>query len=101
MNKEEIEVLKTFKNGLGLTSAEREILGNLIDKQQKEIEQLKEQRKELNLENQALYESINCNDNNMLARRYYRLQKEIEELKNDNIKLLAEISDLKELIKGK
>lgn len=38
MNKAEQEVLKTLKNGLGLTSAEQEILVNYIDKLQKEIE---------------------------------------------------------------
>ena len=35
----------------------------------------------LNKENQALYESINCNDDNMLAREYQKLKKETEELK--------------------
>lgn len=43
MNKEEKEVLKTFKSGLGLTSAEREILANYIDKLQKENEKLRKQ----------------------------------------------------------
>ena len=32
------------------------------------------------MNNQALYESINCNDDNMLAREYQKLQKENEEL---------------------
>ena len=38
MSKEEKEVLKTFKSGLGLTGAEQEILSNYIDKQQKVID---------------------------------------------------------------
>lgn len=42
---------------------------------------LRKELKEQNLENQALYESINCNDNNMLAREYEKLKKENEELK--------------------
>lgn len=36
MNKEEKEVLKTLKSGVGLTSAEQEILVNYIDKLKKE-----------------------------------------------------------------
>ena len=50
---------------------------------QKELEQEKEKNKKLNLENQALFESINCNDDNMLARRYSNLQKESD--KKDKI----------------
>lgn len=38
----------------------------LLDRYQKE----KEKNKKLDRENQALYESINCNDNTMLARLY-------------------------------
>lgn len=42
MNKTEQEVLKTLKSGVGLTSAEQEILTYYIDKLQKEDEHLKE-----------------------------------------------------------
>lgn len=42
MSEEEREVLKTFKKGLGLTSAEREILVNYIEKLQKKNEQSQE-----------------------------------------------------------
>lgn len=49
-----------------------------ISKLEDEIEQ--EKNKELNLENQALYESINCNDDNMLVRRYEKLQNNYDKL---------------------
>lgn len=45
MSEEEKEVLKTFKNGLGLTRAEQEILVNYISKLQKELDLEKEGRK--------------------------------------------------------
>ena len=51
------------------------------------ISKLQKDNKELNLENQALYESINCNDDNMLARRYEKLQKELDKEKEYNDKL--------------
>lgn len=53
-------------------------VADYISKLQKELEQEKEKNKKLNLENQALFESINCNDDNMLARRYQKLQKELD-----------------------
>lgn len=51
-----------------------------IDRLQKELKQEKEKNKELNLENQALFESINCNDDNMLVRRYQKLKDKIRGL---------------------
>ena len=45
-----------------------EIILNLITK-------LQTDNKKLNKENQALYESINCNDDNMLARTKTRTRK--------------------------
>jgi len=39
MSEAEKEVLKTLKSGVGLTSAEQEILVNYIDKLQKELEE--------------------------------------------------------------
>lgn len=70
------------------TAGERNLEGdietalNLINKQQKEI-------KELNLENQAFYEEMNCNDNEYISKKYLQLkeknkkiQKEIEALAN-------------------
>lgn len=55
---------------------------NYLNYLQKELEQEKEKNKKLNLENQALFENINCNDDNMLARRYQKLQKELEKSNN-------------------
>lgn len=60
---------------------EKHILQTIIKELQKELDKEKEKNKKLNLENQALFESINCNDDNMLARRYQKLQKENEKLK--------------------
>lgn len=116
MNKEEIEAIEIVKEirKSDLMSAEFDIEElynaiqttlNLIDKLKKENEELKEQRKELNLENQALYESINLEDSEYLVKKYQKLKeenkklkRENEELKEDNKKLCAEISDLKELL---
>ena len=46
MSDEELKAIKTFKKGYGLTKAETEIISNLIEKQQKEIEKLKDKIKE-------------------------------------------------------
>lgn len=78
-----------------------ETLLELYHKQQKEI-------KELNLENQAFYEEMNCNDNEYISKKYSQLKEnsiskdevlkamgyeendeEYERLKQDNEKLLA------------
>lgn len=68
-----IEYYKDMENILEKEEVHlKQTILNLIDKLQKE-------NKKLNLENQALFESINCNDDNMLARRYSNLQKELEE----------------------
>ena len=50
----------------------------------KENRELKEQRKELNLENQALYESIKLEDSEYLAKKYQRLKEENKKLKREN-----------------
>ena len=90
MNEEEKFIIYTLEGSINtyiegtkvirvqLTTKQAEILLNLISKLQKELEQEKEKNKKLNLENQALFESINCNDDNMLARRYQKLQKELD-----------------------
>lgn len=44
----------------------------------------KERNKDLNFENQSLFESIDCNDDNMLARRYQNNKIEIKKLKEEN-----------------
>lgn len=54
-------------------------------------------RKALNLENQALYESMNCNDDTMLAVKYKKLQEEKNTLE---ILLTEEISE-RQLVKSK
>lgn len=46
MSDEEKAVLKTAKENYGLTSAEQKILVNLIEKQSKEIEELKEKNRQ-------------------------------------------------------
>ena len=45
---EEKAVLKTAKENYGLTSVEQKILVNLIEKQSKEIEELKQEKEYLN-----------------------------------------------------
>ena len=62
------------------------------------IARLQKENEELNLENQALYESINCNDDNMLARRYEKLQKELEQAKS---RKQLEIDTAEEVLKWK
>lgn len=57
MNKTEQEVLKTLKSGVGLTSAEQEILTYYIDKLQKEDEYLRE---DLFLEKSKLNDVLKC-----------------------------------------
>lgn len=52
------------------TQDELNAIGQFIDLYNKELEN----STKLNLENQALYESINCNDDNMLAREYKKLK---------------------------
>ena len=92
MNKEEKELINNIERALNLSEVKGDLVTiiynyivkatiNLINKLQKELEQEKEKNKKLNLENQALFESINCNDDNMLVRRYQKLQKENEKLK--------------------
>lgn len=93
MSEEEQEVIEKLKDNFILTTSEQNKLANLIDRLQKEneavtynfektvdkLEIAEKENKELNLENQALYESINLNDDNMLVRRYEKLQKELEQ----------------------
>ena len=83
----EIKELKDDKegliNGYKDTAYKLEELRVNYNKLQKELDKEKEKNKKLNLENQALFESINCNDDNMLAGRYQKLQKELD--KKDKI----------------
>ena len=56
---------------------------NLIDKLQKENEILKNTNKNLSIENQSLYESINCDDDTSLSHRYMELKEENASLKKE------------------
>lgn len=76
MSEEEKQVLKTFKSGLGLTSAEREILVNYIDKLQKEIDKIRQVEIEVIKENTMFSEKIDEQ-----SRIIDKLQKENQELK--------------------
>lgn len=69
MSEEEREVLKTFKKGLGLTSAEQEILVNYIDRLQKELEQAKKQL------------DLDYVDNNFVSKD--KIKDKIKELENN------------------
>lgn len=66
---------------------------DLIDKQQKEI-------KELNLENQAFYEEMNCDDNEYISKKYSQLKSVVEILAN-GIRVLGTNPDIttEEIIK--
>lgn len=66
------------KQGIENLKKDINVTLNYINQLQKELDKEKEKNKKLNLENQALFESNNCNDNNMLARRYSNLQKELD-----------------------
>lgn len=55
----------------------------------------KENNKKLDTENQALYESINCNDDEMLIRQYKKLK-----VKNSDLELRqAELNGLVDIVK--
>lgn len=90
------------------------ILLNLIDRLQRRNEVLKgtiddlnslyleekEKNKELDLENQALYESINCNDNNMLAREYQKLQESIKNLEDQKTYWEIRATEQEQIVEG-
>lgn len=85
--KEHKQILKNY-----FTQEQRDAIQGLLDLYQAE----KENNKELDRENQALYESINCDDNTMLAKLY---QKEKEKNKELEMQLLEKdlyIDGLKE-----
>jgi len=78
MSEEEKEVLKTFKSGLGLTSAEREILVNYIDKLQTKCEN----QKRINLEQNQFIDSLKTN--------IIKLQKEIDKIREVEMEVIKE-----------
>ena len=47
MSEEEKNAINTFKQGYGITDAERRVILNLIEKQQKELEQEKQKNSDL------------------------------------------------------
>lgn len=93
--KKAIEDLKKLQIGIGILNdfidekdkdetdiKAIDIVLNLIEKQQKQIQDLKANYKKLDRENQALYESINIEDDNMLIRLYQEQKEENKELEN-------------------
>ena len=82
MSEEEQEVLKTFKSGLGLTSAEREILANYIDKLQKENEFRKTA-----IEVDTILRNYNIEEIEKLQKENKELNKTIEQLENTIVEL--------------
>ena len=80
MNKEEKEILEKFRN-----------------KETRNYEEVIRELKHKNITDIVITRQAYIE---ILVNLIDKLQKENEELKNDNLKLLAEISDLKELIKG-
>lgn len=56
----------------------------LLEEQKEEIKDLKANCKKLDRENQALYESINLEDDNMLSRMYQEQKQRIKELEQIN-----------------
>lgn len=96
MNKEEQIAIETLKEvasdnfdtlGDDISPKMAQNILNVINKQQKEIEELKEKNKELDKENQGLFELYNFNDSSLLSKilkDYKKIiakqQKEIEDL---------------------
>lgn len=74
LSEEEKKVLETFKKGYGLTKAETEIISNLIENQQKEIE-----------EKSTIIMAG--------AEKVKQLEKEIKELKEKNTQLTNYLND--------
>lgn len=78
---EEKAVLKTAKENYGLTSAEQKILVNLIKKQSKEIEELKEDKYGLEEEVQIQAKNIMLCEN-ALCEIQDKIKAKIEEVKD-------------------
>lgn len=81
MNEEEKELIDGFFNKGWCCDLDEvyNALMKLEDLYQKE----KEKNKELDRENQALYESINCDDNTMLAKLYQKEKEKNKELTDE------------------
>lgn len=84
-----IEIIKDFLDLREIHSSDamaksflsiyKEAIQGLLDLYNKE----KEKNKELDRENQALYESINCDDNTMLAKLYQKEKEKNKELTDE------------------
>ena len=70
----EVKGFLDFEEGISMKTIQ-----GLLDLYIKE----KEKNKELDRENQALYESINCDDNTMLAKLYQKEKEKNEELTDE------------------
>lgn len=84
LSDEEKAVLKTAKENYGLTSAEQKILVNLIKKQSKEIEELKEDKYGLEEEVQIQAKNIMLCEN-ALCEIQDKIKAKIEELDYNDI----------------
>lgn len=72
-----------------MSEEEIEIMQRLLDL----YIRAKERNKDLNFENQSLFESIDCNDDNMLARRYQNIKKETKILKDKIRDIIKDLDD--------
>lgn len=98
MNEEEImKVVYNYINNDEIKNISVFTVSNLVDLYKKE----KCKNKELDHENQALYESINCNDANMLARMYENLKKDYHKTGTELTTLQIYRMDIKRRIKDK
>lgn len=81
MNEEEKELIDGYFNKGWCCDLDEvyNVVMKLEDLYQKE----KEKNKELDRENQALYESINCDDNTMLAKLYQKEKEKNKELTDE------------------
>lgn len=94
LSDEEKAVLKTAKENYGLTSAEQKILVNLIEKQSKEIEELKEDKYGLEEEVQMQAKNIMLCEN-ALCEIQDKIKAKIEEV---DYKMIAH-QDVREAVK--
>lgn len=103
----EEEAIKICKNIIRNINGETCFLGYSKEQDKEAIETLlklyhkqKEEMKELNLENQAFYEEMNCNDNKYISKKYSQLKSVVGTLAN-GIRVLGTNPDIttEEIIK--
>ena len=82
MSEEEKKEYEELKSLLYRETIKRKLL-DIIEKQSKEIEELKQDNKKLDKENQSLFESYNFNDTNLLVKLLKEYRKEIKVLKEE------------------